>query len=99
MKRMSITDAKNHLSALIDGLKGGSPVLIVDRGRPVAKLEAVTGDQDIGQDERLLRLFRDGRVRPRRGRLPRAFFSIEPPAVKAGASAIDALIEERREGR
>jgi len=31
MKRASITEAKNNLSALIDGLKNGSPVLIVDR--------------------------------------------------------------------
>ena len=42
MKKASITEAKNHLSALIDGLKGGSSVLIVDRGRPVARLEPVT---------------------------------------------------------
>jgi len=42
MKKASITHAKNNLSALIDGLKGGSPVLIVDRGRPVARLEPVT---------------------------------------------------------
>ena len=26
MKKASITEAKNQLSALIDGLKGGSPV-------------------------------------------------------------------------
>jgi hypothetical protein len=32
MKKVGITEAKNHLSALIDGLKNGSPVLIVDRG-------------------------------------------------------------------
>jgi prevent-host-death family protein len=36
-------EAKNTLSALIDGVKGGSPVLIVDRGRPVARLEPVCG--------------------------------------------------------
>jgi len=46
MKRASISEAKNNLSALIDGLKGGSPVLIVDRGRPVARLEAATGDRE-----------------------------------------------------
>jgi prevent-host-death family protein len=46
MKTASITEAKNSLSALIDGLKSGSPVLIVDRGRPVARLEPVIiGDQ------------------------------------------------------
>ena len=38
MKKASITEAKNNLSALIDSVKGGSPVLIVDRGRPVALL-------------------------------------------------------------
>ena len=32
MKKVSITDAKNGSSALIDGLKGGSGFLIVDRG-------------------------------------------------------------------
>ena len=42
MKKASITEAKNNLSALIDRVKGGSPVLIVDRGRPVARLEPVT---------------------------------------------------------
>ena len=43
MKIASITEAKNNLSALIDGLKGGSPVLIVDRGRPVARARARDG--------------------------------------------------------
>ena len=42
MKKASITEAKNNLSALIDRVKGGSSVLIVDRGRPVARLEPVT---------------------------------------------------------
>ena len=44
VKIASITEAKNSLSALIDGLKAGSTVLIVDRGRPVARLEPVTGN-------------------------------------------------------
>jgi prevent-host-death family protein len=99
MKKASITEAKNTLSALIDGLKGGSPVLIVDRGRPVARLEPVTADQEGGQDGRLSRLVRDGLVRPRRARPPRSLFSGEPPRADSGASAVDALIKERREGR
>src|SRR6202161_2947475 len=64
MKKASITETKNNLSALIDGLRGGSPVLIVDRGRPVARLEPVAGRQDGGQDGRLSRLVRGG-VLPR----------------------------------
>jgi antitoxin (DNA-binding transcriptional repressor) of toxin-antitoxin stability system len=99
MKRASITEAKNNLSALIDGLKGGSPVLIVDRGRPVARLEAVTGDQGGQHGERLSRLLRDGLMRPRRSKPPETIFSAQPPRAKAGASVLAVLIEERREGR
>jgi prevent-host-death family protein len=69
MKKASITEAKNNLSALIDSVKGGSPVLIVDRGRPVARLEPVSGTGS-GDDSRLARLVRDGIVRPARGSRP-----------------------------
>jgi prevent-host-death family protein len=98
MKKASITEAKNNLSALIDGLKGGSAVLIVDRGRPVARLEPVTADLDAAEG-RLLRLVREGIVRPRRGEPPPTLFSQPPPRTKAGSSAVKALLEERREGR
>ncbi|HEU0216183.1 MAG TPA: type II toxin-antitoxin system prevent-host-death family antitoxin [Stellaceae bacterium] len=99
MKKASITEAKNNLSALIDGLKGGSAVLIVDRGRPVARLEPVTADLDAEPDGRLLRLVRDGIVRPRRAAPPPRLFSQPPPRAKAGASAVKSLLKERREGR
>ena len=99
MKKASITEAKNNLSALIDGLKGGSPVLIVDRGRPVARLEPVTIRPEAEPDGRLLRLVRDGIVRPRRAAPPPTLFSQQPPRAKAGASAVKALLEERREAR
>jgi len=98
MKKASITEAKNSLSALIDGLRGGSSVLIVDRGRPVARLQAVTGDEG-QQDGRLARLVRDGLVRHRRIPPPQSLFSSTPPQARAGASSVDALIEERRDGR
>jgi prevent-host-death family protein len=98
MKKASITEAKNNLSALIDGLKGGSSVLIVDRGRPVARLEPVGG---LGSDEegRLARLVREGVVRPARARLRKALLTVEPPPAKAGASAVRELVKERRTGR
>jgi prevent-host-death family protein len=99
MKRASLTEAKNNLSALIDSLKCGSPVLIVHRGRPVARLEPVTAGPDEGQEGRLSRLLREGIVRPRRAAPPRSLFKNPPPRAEAGASALDALIEERREGR
>ena len=99
MKKASITEAKNNLSALIDGLRGGLAVLILDRGRPVARLEPVTGDLEAEHEGRLLRLVRDGIVRPRRGEPPPTLFSQPPPNAKEGASVVKALLEERREGR
>jgi antitoxin (DNA-binding transcriptional repressor) of toxin-antitoxin stability system len=98
MKKASISEAKNKLSALIDGLKGGSPVLILDRGRPVARLEAVSG-READRDDPLSRLIRDGIVRPARSPLPPALLNDQPPRAKSGASALAALTEERREGR
>jgi prevent-host-death family protein len=96
MKKVSITEAKNKLSALIDGLKSGSPVLIVDRGRPVARLAAVTDGGDDEVDGNLARLARKGSVRPGRARAPRTLFTEPPPRLEKGASALEALIEERR---
>jgi prevent-host-death family protein len=97
VKKASITEAKNNLSALIDRVKGGSPVLIVDRGRPVARIEPVTS---IGsEDDRLARLVRDGLVRPARGVTPKTVFAAPPPRAKKGASGVRALLDERREGR
>jgi prevent-host-death family protein len=97
MKKASITEAKNNLSALIDSVKGGSPVLIVDRGRPVARLEAVSGSRS--DEDRLARLVRDGVVRPARGVVPKALFAKTPPRTKKGTSGLRALVEERRQGR
>jgi prevent-host-death family protein len=97
MKKASITEAKNNLSALIDGLKGGSPVLILDRGRPVARLEPVAAGRE--PDGRLSRLIREGIVRPSRTPLSRTLFAEQPPRPNQGASAVGMLIAERRDGR
>jgi prevent-host-death family protein len=97
MKKAGITETKNNLSALIDGLRGGSPALIVDRGRPVARLEPVAGREEGEQEGRLARLIRDGVARLRRIGPPTALFSTSSP--RGDASAVESLIDERREGR
>jgi prevent-host-death family protein len=98
MKKASITEAKNNLSALIDSVKGGSPVLIVDRGRPVARLEPVNGI-DTDDDSRLARLVREGIVRPARSVATKGLLTTKPPRAKKGASGVRALLDERRDGR
>ena len=98
MKKASITEAKNNFSALIDSVKGGSPVLIMDRGRPVARLEPV-GALRPDDDSRLARLVREGIVRPARGGAPKDLSATKPARLKKGASGVRALLDERRDGR
>jgi len=88
------------LSALINGLKGGSPVLIVDRGRPVARLEPVVAGSE-GQDDG--RLTTDAPASAHGGWLLKSAWGgmarrgRTMPSRKSRDS--DALITERREGR
>lgn len=98
MKTVGIAVAKRDLRVLIDGLANGSPVLIVDRGRPVARHEPleVSPSEDKG---RIARLVRAGIVRHRVGAAPRSLFSSLPPRPNAGSSGVATLIEGRREGQ
>jgi len=98
MKKASISEAKNQLSALVDRVKAGASILIVDRGRPVARLEPV-GDTDVDGSGRLSRLVRAGLVRPARGALAKSVLQEKPPTLGVGVSAVERLLEERRDGR
>jgi prevent-host-death family protein len=94
----TITEAKNRLSALIDRVRGGDSVLIVDRGIPVARLESVvTFEADI--DGRMARLQRAGVIRSASKPPAVELLTTAPPSPRGGASAVAALLEERRTGR
>lgn len=95
MKTVGISEARRDLCALINGLASGSPVLIVDRGRPVARLEPLGAGP--GEDDgRLARLVQAGMVHRSVSRLPRSMFSSFPPRPTADSSAVADLIEEHR---
>lgn len=95
MRRATITEAKNGLSALLDRVKAGETILITDRGVPVARLEPAVADDDEG---RLARLERAGIVRRGRGD-PRWILDRPPAKTSDGSSVSDLLIEDRRSGR
>jgi prevent-host-death family protein len=97
MKKASISEAKNTLSALLDRVKRGATVLIVDRGRPVARLEPI-GD-GAGSDGRLAQLVREGLARPPRGPLPPDVFTAPPHARAGRLTPLDAVLDERASGR
>ena len=97
MKVASITETKNRLSALLDLVRSGETVVIVDRGRPVARLVPAVGNEEAGDDEaRLARLERAGLIRRGTGKRVDALLT-PPPDV--GGGVLEALLEERREGR
>lgn len=94
----SVSQAKNTLSALLDRVKAGETVLIVDRGRPVARLApAVSADEDA--TGRLSRLERAGIVRAGTGSLAPRITQTKPPKPRTPGAALEALIAERRHGR
>jgi prevent-host-death family protein len=97
MKTVTVTEAKNHLSSLIDRVRAGESITILDRGTPVARLEPVVSDAE--QDGRLRRLARAGIVRPPDRTDLLEIFAQLPPAPAATESVVDALLEERRTGR
>jgi prevent-host-death family protein len=98
MRIATITEAKNRLSALIDEVRAGETVLITDRGIPVARLEPAAGASG-DNDGRLARLERAGIIRRGTGQFPLELILSAPPRTRTGASAVEALLEERRSGR
>lgn len=99
MKRVSITVAKNHLSRLLEEVKSGTTILILDRNKPVARLEPVAADRTTN-DDRVATLVQQGLATAPRRRLDvAAFLSRKMIRLPAGASAVGALLSEREQGR
>ena len=97
MRTATITQAKNGLSALIDQVKAGESIVILDRGTPVARLEPIVGG---GTSEgRLERLERAGLVRRGVAAPPVELIMRPAPGLPDGVSLVDYVIEDRREGR
>ena len=95
MEKATISQIKNHLSAYLKKVRAGQSILILDRDQPVARLERVASDQN--PDDRLSRLERAGLIK--RATRPVPIKALRAPAPKAKHGVLQALMEERREGR
>lgn len=95
MEKATISELKNRLSAYLKKVRAGHTVLILDRDQPIARLERVVAAE--GGADRLTRLERSGLVR--RGARPLSVKTLRAAAPKPKASVVEALIEEREEGR
>ena len=97
---ISISDDKNTLSALLRKERAGTTITITDRGLPVARLVPPVAPGP-GIPPHFIELAQRGILKlpeaepapGKRSSLPR------PPQLAKGASAVAALLEERRTGR
>lgn len=97
MKSATISELKNRLSAYLAMVRAGEPVLVLDRDIPVAIIQKVAASAD--SDPRALKLERAGLLRRPADEAAIDFETLRQPAPRATASVLDALIEERRQGR
>lgn len=95
MEKATISQLKNRLSAYLEKVKAGATVLVLDRDRPVARLERV--EAGARPADRIARLERAGLVR--RAKRPLHLARLRPAPPTARRSVLEALLEERREGR
>jgi prevent-host-death family protein len=95
MEKARISELKNRLSAYLKKVQAGDTVLVLDRDRPIARIEPVAGAEGVGA--RLGRLTAAGLVRPPQRALPPRFLKSKPP--RSRRSVLKALLDERAEGR
>jgi prevent-host-death family protein len=91
-----VVDLKARLSEHLRLVKAGHEVVITERNVPVARL--VPLDDSERRSTRRLRLTRAGIVKPGAGKMP-ALLKRPPAGKPASISAVDALLDERRDGR
>jgi len=95
MQQVTISEVKSRLSAYLKKVRAGETILILDRDRPVARLEPVAVGQDSASH--LAELVRTGALRPATKRLSMKLLRAKLPTSRK--SIVETLLEERSEGR
>jgi antitoxin (DNA-binding transcriptional repressor) of toxin-antitoxin stability system len=96
MEKATISQLKNSLSAYLDKVRSGVTVLVLDRNRPIARIERA-GGADAQEDDRIASLERTGQIRRGTQRMPLAHLKSKPPG--SAGSVLETLLDERRNGR
>lgn len=93
MRRVGSRELKNRLGRYMREVKAGHPILITERGEPIATISPKprTGKEET-YDELLDQLEKQGLIRRGRGKLPK-FRAIRS---KGGKPASEIIIEDRR---
>jgi prevent-host-death family protein len=97
MRSVSVSDAKNNLSALLREIRGGATILITDRGVPVARLVAPATHRGI--PPAVVEMAHQGRLMLPQRQPGTKWLDLPRPRAKGKASALAALLDERERGR
>ena len=97
MKSAAVAKLKATLSEYLAKVKAGEEVIVMERGKPIAKLVPLAADGSTGSAH-LLALARAGLVRLGSGKLPAGFWKMPRPKDRQGAGS-KALLTEKSEGR
>ena len=94
MRRASVSEAKNSLSALLRNVRRGETVLVTHRGKPVAQIRPC--DADVLTDEAAAKLVQQDLADPPRASLDlAAFVSRRKPRLPEGCTASRLIAAER----
>ncbi len=97
MEQVNISKLKDQLSAYLKKVQAGETVLVMDRNTPIAHISPVHQAED--EADRIARLEAAGILLPPKGP-PLTLEELKRLRVVApGARVLEALLEERREGR
>lgn len=96
MRSAAVSSVKARLSEYLRHVKAGEEVLIVERGRPVARLSPLVRRGT--ERDYLARLEQQGLIRLGPGKLPIDFLKTRL-IENRGEALLQALIDERRGGR
>jgi antitoxin (DNA-binding transcriptional repressor) of toxin-antitoxin stability system len=94
VEKTNISNLKNRLSAYLRKVRSGESVLVLDRNVPIARIERVSPPQ---AGERFARLESAGLIRRPSKPLPLKKLAGAMPHSRA--SVLEALLDERAEGR
>ncbi|MCI0588800.1 MAG: type II toxin-antitoxin system prevent-host-death family antitoxin [Planctomycetes bacterium] len=94
MKTAPVARLKARLSEYLRLVKRGEEVIVLERGRPIARILPIPpGDKE--RDE----LIRLGVLRPGRGRISKELIERLPVGEDPEGKILDTLLEEREAGR
>jgi prevent-host-death family protein len=96
MKTTTVSKLKASLSEYLRQVKAGEEVLVIERGRPIAKLTPAVGSSALAKE--LLDMEKQGLVKIGRGKLPKGFWDLPRPKDPKGR-VLQSLIQEREQGR